>query len=74
MRPKIGYTDGFGFLFATITGTKCANQIATGWTASSSNPTANRKVIATSVTGQADDNEGRHVATLMQHSFKTANE
>ena len=27
-RPKTGYTEGSGFLFATITGTKCANPVA----------------------------------------------
>lgn len=81
VRPQIGFTDASDFLFATTTGTKCANPVAdlaqiakTAGLSAVPTPTANRKVIATSVAGQADDNERRHVANLMQHSVKTANE
>lgn len=81
VRPMIGFTRPDDLLFATMSGTKCANpvpdlaQIAkAAGLPSVPTATANRKLIATAVAGTADDTERRHVANLMQHSVKTANE
>lgn len=81
VRPLIGFTRAEDLLFASVTGTKCVNPVPdltqlakVAGLSSVITPTANRKVIATAVAGSVDDTQRRHVASLMQHSVKTANE
>ena len=81
VRPLIGFTRGDDLLFASVTGTKCINPIPdltqltkVAGLSSVITPSANQKVIATAVAGSVDDTQKCHVASLMQHSVKTANE
>ena len=73
VRPKIGYTEGSGFLFATITGTKGPSaqillltwrKLPQGLDCQQLQPNSKQESHR-NISGWAsrDDNEGRHVAT-----------